>query len=72
MHYALLIINYELSHPSYLMQEHKQDEQRTHEFHHKDEQVEEMIVTGSPVGDLVVYQLMLHIPADEQTSEESA
>ena len=54
------------------MQEHKQDKQRTHEFHHKDEQVEEMIVTSSPIGDLVMYQLMLHIPADEQTSEESA
>ena len=54
------------------MQENKQDKQRTHELHHEDKQMEEVIVTTSPIGNLITDQLMFHIPADEQTSEESA
>ena len=52
------------------MQENKEDEQRTDILHHEDKQMEEVIVAGSPVGNLIVDNLMFHIPADKQTGEE--
>ena len=54
------------------MQENKEDEQRTDILHHEDKQMEEVIVAGSPVGNLIVDNLMFHIPADKQTGEEAA
>ena len=58
-------------HPSYLMQEDKEDEQRTNVFDHKYKKVEEAIVHRPPVRDLIADYTMLHIPSHKETGEEA-
>ena len=53
------------------MEEYKQYGQRAHVFYQEDEQMEETATEGSPIGKLIVDNLMRNKPSDENTGKEA-
>ena len=60
-----------LSQNSKLVQEHQQDKDRTHELNQEEIDAKEATLQGSPIGKLILQNLLWHIPSQEQTSKQA-
>ena len=61
-----------LSEDTKLVQEYQEDEDRTNELNQEKINTEETALQGSPVGKLILYDLLRYIPAQEQAGKESS
>ena len=59
----IYLITNTLSEDTKLVQEYQEDEDRTNELNQEEINTEETALQGSPVGKLILYDLLRYIPA---------
>ena len=62
---------YSLSQYSELIQEYQEDKDGTHKLDQEKEDIENLSIQGSPVGEFILHHLLRHIPSHEQTGKET-